>query len=664
MTREEKSVPIRIDCEHCGREYRLADDKAGKRIRCSDCQGVIEVRPPRKRNSPPRRQVEQRRAPASASAGRRRRPPQKKSTGGLDPKLVKGGVFAAIAGVASVVAFLGLRTMLGGPAEPPSEQNPVVASTTGEAGLSGSGTSAADLTDEQKAQKDAEYKATLEQKRRENAQNARAAMEKRYGAGNVVTVVVKDVVGDTDAAHKYLNRKVFRAAYAVYQQSQKQATQQTEQNRRNAEQQAVSDHKKTWGEFGPAWVEYRYKVVESDTPYPRVVNGGRLDNTFTYFAAPAGNLQQFADRVGVGVVQNAGGQKIEIASQLPTPIPDPDVEELVLQHGAEKVVHVSVKDAHGDPPSVQLFLENNVTAPLTGRRKSLVAFKALGDGRYDFTVGPVANVQVFSESLQWGTVDNLDLQMNELVISANLPDPLPTREELAAAKKEADAREKEIREADRNHRPRPGESELDWAVRTIRDRDTWGIGKALKALTYIDVEEERRDEVSRLLIQNLGDHYFKLKELLPAMLHWRNDDTETALLRHGGSRLASWDKEVMMEALAELGTEKSAQALATALPDFFAADKSVPHLIKMGPVAEEAVLAFGKHKDAKVRTRVYAILMEIGGRESLKALRNNPRLENTPQMKSAAEMCIDTIKERLAEAKEASEMKSDDIDKT
>ncbi|APZ95720.1 hypothetical protein [Fuerstiella marisgermanici] len=640
-------MPVIAECFDCGRQYRLADDKAGRKIRCKQCGSVVDVPKPTARPARKRRQAASRPAPPA-----RRRAPQRSSKN--DKALLYGGIAAGAVVCLGLGVFFGAKMMSGG-----SSSN-VPAGTVAEAGLTENGVAAADLTEDQKAAKEAEYQASLEQQRRDKGEQERASMAQRFGADKVVTIVIDGVVGETDAAHKYLNRKVFRAAYFEYEKSRKQAANQTEQNRKNAEQKAIQDHKDTWGEFGPGFVRYNYQLVDSDTPYPKIANGGRIDNTFTYYAAPASNVQEFANRIGVGNVISASGGQIKIQASLPTPIPDPDIEELVLQYGAEKVVHVKVSGANGDPRLVQMFIENESAKLADDRgRLQMVAMKPLGDGQFEFTAAPVSNPQVFGESIPWGSLQNVDCSERIVSIAATLPEHLPTESELKAAQAAERAKEKAIRDADWAHKPRPDESELDWAVRVIKDVDVWGIEKALKALTYMDVVEERREEISRLLIQNLGATHFGLKAILPAMMHWRTEDTETAILRLGGGHMASWDRPVVMEALVELNTPKTAEALASALPDFHSADASVKYLIEMGPIAEEPVLRFLKHENAKVRGRVYTILMEIGGSETMKKIRTNIKLENDAGMKAAAEACMEEVRTRVMEAREAEKKTSE-----
>ncbi len=77
------------------------------------------------------------------------------------------------------------------------------------------------------------------------------------------------------------------------------------------------------------------------------------------------------------------------------------------------------------------------------------------------------------------------------------------------------------------------------------------------------------------------------------------------------------------------------------------------YLIEMGPIAEEPVLRFLKHENAKVRSRVYTILMEIGGSETMKKIRTNIKLENDAGMKAAAEACMEEVRARVMAAREA-----------
>ncbi|QDU43710.1 hypothetical protein Mal52_21860 [Symmachiella dynata] len=631
-------MAIVAECFTCGQTYKLSDDKAGRTFRCRGCSATVEVPGIRSR-----------------AAGSSR--PRSSSGGGasVDKRvLLIGGI------VGGFVLLLGIGTIIGMVVSSRNRAEERIA-VEGEPGLSDEGIAAEDLSDEEKAKRQETYQASLKKRRQARGDRDKKALISNFGKEKVATVVINNVVGDTAAANRYLNRKIFRAAYSIYAGAQERASQQTKQNKDAAAQKALQEHKKQWGKAGPGFVRFEYKVIRSDLPYPRVLNMGRQDNTFTFLVGPAINLREFAEQIGVGSVSDVQGREIHIRAQLPTPIPDPDIEELVLQHGDEKVVRVEVHGAEGSPELVQLYLQNQTEALDNGGNKlSLVAMEALGNGRYQFVVAPVENAQVFAESLDWGQPENVDADAGLVTIAAQLPEHLPSRAELRAAEEKLRAEERKrqadenaIRSADISGKARPGEAELDWALRVLQEENVSRPEKALKALARMDVDDERREEVAKVLQQTIGKPFFRLKDQIPAILHWKTDDTEQMILQMGGKHHSPDDGAALMQALVELNTPTTARALATALTDFFSGDDSVRYLIKMGPLAEGPVLPYLKHKDARIRRRVYAALIEIGGRKSMGSVRSNVKLEKDPVMKALAEGCDAEIRARVAAAEEA-----------
>ena len=120
----------------------------------------------------------------------------------------------------------------------------------------------------------------------------------------------------------------------------------------------------------------------------------------------------------------------------------------------------------------------------------------------------------------------------------------------------------------------------------------------------------------------------------------------------------------MMQALVDLGTENTAKALASGLGDFFVGDDSVQYLIQMGSIAEKPVLAFTKDKDAKTRSRAYAVLYSIGTEESLNELSNNVRLERDGNMRRQVMDCREEIRKRIKELKKEKEQEQEAEDKS
>ncbi|MDQ3330681.1 MAG: hypothetical protein M3552_08505, partial [Planctomycetota bacterium] len=53
---------------------------------------------------------------------------------------------------------------------------------------------------------------------------------------------------------------------------------------------------------------------------------------------------------------DAAGRKVTFQAVLPNPVPDFDVEEMIVQHGAENVATLIVANADGDETAVDAYL--------------------------------------------------------------------------------------------------------------------------------------------------------------------------------------------------------------------------------------------------------------------------------------------------------------------
>lgn len=631
----------------------MSEDRIGSRIRCKNCQAPIAVVDDYGEGfdddfGPPQ--------PAHRKPGNRKKKSKRKSQSSLPTGLLIGGGVAGLLLIVGIIAVIVFSKGDGGD----------VASNEGSSGESDGMASISDsslaptktttpekpvaLSAEEKAQRQAAYEAQLEKRRLQQSQEQREDLVQRFGNDNVVTVTFSNVAGDTDAANKYLHRKVFRAAYKDYSEGSKRAREQTEANRKQAEEEALSNSR---GQFV---VFYHYRRVESDVPYPQVVNAGRSGDRMTYHVGPAIDPSAFAQRLGVGEVSSIDGRNINVTVYLPVPIPDPDVEDLVVAYGADQVLSVKVHGALGDARAVKMYIEEETRKAAPDGKFTFVAFKDNGEGNYEFTVGPIVDQRGFANSLGWGSIDSL--ADNVLTLTATLPADMPTYEEMVEAKKVREQKERAIQEADRQKRPRPDESELDWAVRCLKDNVAFTEEKALNALINMDIDKDRLEEVAKVIELAMLSATWHTELYVKAFVHWRTDRTEKIILSMGGRReLNPQKRQAFMEAFVTLGTEKCAQALASALPDFFAGDQSVDYLIKMGAIAEQPTLSYLKHKDARVRGRVYKVLREIGTKDSLTKLRDNVRLE-TGNMKAAANECYETIRDRTKD--EAKPEKTDE----
>lgn len=560
-----------------------------------------------------------------------------------------GGLVAAIA-IFGLMSLFNSKPLLP-PPSPDNGQYPAVAGTT-----PGVPATIA-TTPEQNAANAAAYEARLERDRQKSAENQKAEMQQRFGPDKVVTVVIKNVPGDPVAADKYLNRKLFRAAYHDYKEAASRAQAQTEQNKEQAKQQAIAQAQQQ-GPFGPMFVHYRYKQVNSDLPYPQIVSGTKANGTFVYHAAPVIAIDQFAGRFEIGEKRfiDPGSRTVTVEAQLPNPVPDPDVEELYLQYGRESVAKIRVKGAKGQTDSVTYYLESQTKKSDPAATLAIAGIKPLGSGDYELFVAPVTDLQVFAERLGYGSVGGVEPTTRVITIEAALPDDLPPRPTPAEL---AEINRKEMEKlwnkpSNHDEKPRDGEDFYVWALRVIKGNHSSAAKAALTELKLKDVEEDHLREVSDLLISTLKDSW-NVPEHLEAMAVWKTDGTERAIIGLIGNIHFHRHSRAIMETLAKFGTKESARALSMGLADHSYGEDASRCLIEMGGIAEEFVVKFADHREDGVRARVYEVLGEIGTEKSLSKLRSNSTKEKDVFMKDRAKDAMEKIKQRSNDAKATSD---------
>ena len=654
-------MPIIAECHSCGQKFQVGDNRAGTTFECRKCGAAIRVpggSAPQgsARQSAPRR--ESRSRPRTRALTRQRAaqvdvPEYEISEERMLPERVRrrastgeGINVGLIAGIAGGLVGLAVLVFTGKFLYERFSVAPLDS-------MESTGEPVKQLTPAEQAAKDLAYRKNLERTREQRSEAEFNRLVSLHGKDKVVSVVVSGVPGDAKRADKYLHRKIFQAAYADYAAAEAKAEAETARNKEQAENEARANS--GGGRFGPMIVWYRYKRVRSDLPYPTVRRSVREGGTFTYHAFPAINPQEFANRLAIGSVAGIEGRKIRISAQLPDPVPDPDVEELTIQYGTGSVVKLNISGAIGDPDSIEYFLEREIKAADPTSDLRVAGAQALGNNNYEIFVAPVTDLQIFSESVKWGVPTEYDDALRTIDILADLPVDLPKRptaSELAEIRRREAAEEaKKPKPTDKA--PKEGEDPLDWAIRIVKGGDRYASKNALLELHLMKVNEERLEEVSKLLIATVGSTN-NMAEHLKAMLNWRTDETEKAILRIDAKSKSTADKKALMDGLVGLGTPKAAEALASGLADFWIGEDSVSRLIEIGPVAEPYVLRYIMNKDAKVRIRAYRILSEIGGEESLKRLRPNLREEREAAMRERVKATIGAIADRM-KAEEAAE---------
>jgi hypothetical protein len=371
------------------------------------------------------------------------------------------------------------------------------------------------------------YQDRLNESRAQRLHTHQADFFTKHGKDKSVEVVVTGVNGDPAAASTYLRKKLFKAAYEDYANASSKAKQQTEANKKAAGEAAVTEHTKTWGEgVGPSWVRFQYKVVESDLPYPAIEAGAAGGGTYTFYASPVLDLNAFAKRYDVGRATNvdAANRKVTIQAVLPTPIPDFDVEEMIIQHGADNVATLIVKNAVGDERAVGTYLGRQAAQLDPKINLYVVGPKPISRDSYEMTVAPVGDLQVFSDRIRFGQVTALDPTNRTVTLSAELPNPLPTAA-LASANSTGRAGEtKKLSDwSDFDKEPLEGETTIDWALRIVKGNGHYA-DRALAELASMPADPKEHERVAEVLNATFTGNGFNVDRHIDAIVNWKTPE--------------------------------------------------------------------------------------------------------------------------------------------
>lgn len=465
-----------------------------------------------------------------------------------------------------------------------------------------------------------------------------STIKDKYGAQKIAIVIVDGVPGPEADADHYLERKIFKAAYADYEAGQKTAQSQTEANRKAAEEKAVAD---SHG-FGMVW--YRYKAVRSDVPYPQVSGGLYGSGRHVYYAGPISDLAAFTSRLNVGNVvgTDPNTRTVTIQSFIPTPIPDIDEEELYIQHGKENVLTININDAEGESDRVMYFLETQLKECQPGGSLVVVGPRSLGGNKYRAFVAPVKDLNDFTARILFGSISDLDLSNRKLIVAARIPPDLPKRPSPA----ELAEKRREEREAD--ERPKKGETDIDWAIRVLKKGDaSWHIAKVLKALAVMEPDKDRLDDVADALIDWANTStwtWHNRTDLIKAMDTWSTEKTTRYLI----GKLGDWSQAEILRVLANHPSEAAARGAATLMTDRRFANDASTALRDMGSVAEDTVLKLAQDQHVSMRVEAYDILRGIGTKKSVSKLKSNIAKEKDKAARDTLRSTIEDIEARLA----------------
>jgi hypothetical protein len=566
------------------------------------------------------------------------------------------------------------------------------------------------------ADRQAAYDERLEAERGKRGLSDKTQFEQQYGRDKTATITITGLTGDAAALDYYINRKLFKAAWADYDAAAKRAQAQNEANKQAAEQKAVQEHKQQWGDFGSGMIWYRYQPVNCDLPYPTIKKGTRAEGTFVYYVAPVLNLDEFSRRFDIGRVTSIdqAGRALQLQSLLPDPVPDIDLEELLINHGKDNVAKIVVTGATQEKERVSWFLEKQAARLHPSTTLELVGPKMTKVGEFEMFVGPASDLEALANRIDFGKAANVDPATRTITVQAALPAELPPRpspQELHAERMKA-----WDKPSDMDTKPHGDEDEVTWALRILKGKHVFAVDAVHARLKGMKPSDEDKAKLVETLIATHGDSP-RLEAHLESMLLFQTPEIEKAIINLLNAK-SKWPAEneaiykhlksmkfteenqkhleetivnnvpkgpfpsdqyldlmlahrskavdraliamlddssnshaTVIKAVGKLGTTEAAMGLIGRLGNFFDKNDARQALVTMGPKAEDAVLKLVDNPSAEVRVVAYGLLTQVGTEKSLTKLKAQQTKDRDRNAKPAAKQAYELLKSRLDDEK-------------
>lgn len=165
-------------------------------------------------------------------------------------------------------------------------------------------------------------------------------------------------------------------------------------------------------------------------------------------------------------------------------------------------------------------------------------------------------------------------------------------------------------------------TELDRLLKRINSSDPAFRRSALGELKDSAPIEQRRDEVSKLLVGLLNDgDDFVVREAARALQTWGNSDCIAPLMKLLDDH-NEFTRQAAIEAMAGFKSESVAEALAKQMTDEQVRMQASKSLKAMGDLAEKPVLPLLKNPNWVVRSQACEILAVVGTSQSIDALKD------------------------------------------
>jgi SLA1 homology domain 1, SHD1/HEAT repeats len=365
---------------------------------------------------------------------------------------------------------------------------------------------------------------------------------------------------------------------------------------------------------------------------------------------------------GEGITFNRRGEKIVSRELTPLPFLLGDVELLVFEEfpaeaksnwEKQNELHVVERDSSSPFPSFSFaarmdsgthttakeqinytILKSDKDSVEISKKYSLSSipeegknshFEMTGDGQFTFDRG-----QGLIRSLSM----KYECRENEKNTTRKYPITLSYRllsaDEMAERQKKAESTKAKNQKNGEPKAFEPGERAR--LLAELKAKETTRIQIALTRLAKVPADDKPEEVSKALVILLRNSNEWVQKSAAEALVVWATPEAENALIK------ASQSEDVFLrnpslQALAKLKTAKAAEAVAAQMYQQISRMEAANALKAMGSVAEDPTIQLLKDRDEWVRAQACEVLGDIGGKKSLKALR-----EFSPQSHSLEDM--------------------------
>jgi HEAT repeat protein len=332
-----------------------------------------------------------------------------------------------------------------------------------------------------------------------------------------------------------------------------------------------------------------------------------------------------------------------IVIQTPEQLAD-QIKSLHERYGNKAVVVVFTGvPTNNDPKKGVTFVDawQVITARIKALAPAIEHILTFGpENQRALIIAPIDNPPALAQSIDFGKVTLQRDTRIRVDISPEFVASVPKLLEIPAwsPRKQPEGRER------KPEAPIP--SDADAVTKSLLELKSADMGKkrqAIHRLARATPDQRVADVVAALLPLLDDDDGFLVNDVIKVLMVWRSPAVLSALIeRANDSRFF-----VRAEAVKALGKFKDARAVDAIIPhlkeDRFAAEAA---LKEIGPMAEVALIIRLQDPEADVRRIACDILKQIGGVETLKAMRSLPR-DSDPLVRMAANSAYQQIAARV-----------------